>query len=333
MAVQHEDIIKLRKESMISSVWTPSQVAPHVDDNYTNATVANHSACPCGKLVGYHCTFNTASHRFVRLGNGKYCLPEESPDICPIHKVKSVLASNPYITQFPSGRATPAETNNVSSHEEEDFQTTSAKLGQLVFEVGDAISRETVNDDLVSQFRRRLSSLGFEYNSTLYPALMETENFNWTVMDSPCNLAEALLWKLGKWKTYTKFSKYYEDGENTQRGRNIILYAFAIHLRDRSQPIIDQHTIRSMWAIDSSLTHEEKEACKAFLIKRNGTWKQSGSGVSGQKCYHCYVRLVDKLGNLGVDVSEADKLLMPLGRALRQLAKNHKEFRRLCGHT
>ena len=335
MAVQHNEIKKLRSKGMISSVWTPSQVALHVNDNYTNATVANHSACPCGKSAGYHCTINSASHRFVRLGNGQYCLPEESPDICPIHNAKSVLASNPYVIQFPPAKESATLIGSEPSHGSEDSQMTNTKqrIRQLIIELRDSINQRTLNDDLVSQFSKRLFLLGFSYRFDVYPPLKETENFDSTVKDSPHNLAEALLWKLGKWKTYMNFVKYYEEGESTTRGTDIIFYAFARHLRDRSQPIIDQHTIRSMWAVDSTLTQEEKESCKKFLIARNGKWKSSGSGRSGSECYHCYVRFANRLANLGVDIAEADRLLMPLGQALKKLAKSYEDFRRLCELT
>ena len=92
MAVQYEDIRVLRAKGNIDKVWTAADIAPYVNDQYPNQTLANHSACPCHQEKGYHCKINTKSHRFVRLGGGQYCLPEESPAICPIHNAKSIMS-------------------------------------------------------------------------------------------------------------------------------------------------------------------------------------------------------------------------------------------------
>ena len=92
MAVQYEDIRVLRAKGNIDKVWTAADIAPYVNDEYPNQTLANHSACPCHQKKGYHCKINTDSHRFARLGGGQYCLPEESPAICPIHNAKSIMS-------------------------------------------------------------------------------------------------------------------------------------------------------------------------------------------------------------------------------------------------
>src|SRR4030042_6385410 len=111
MAVQHEDIRVLRKKGIIGAVWTATDIAPYVNDEYRNQTLANHSPCPCYQSKGYHCQINTKSHRFLRLGDGKYCLPEESPGICPIHNAKSMLSANYYVLKFGSGGPHVASTS------------------------------------------------------------------------------------------------------------------------------------------------------------------------------------------------------------------------------
>ena len=44
MAVQYEDVRVLRSRGIVGKVWTALEVAPHVNDEYPNQTLANHSA-------------------------------------------------------------------------------------------------------------------------------------------------------------------------------------------------------------------------------------------------------------------------------------------------
>ena len=106
MPVHHDDVRKLRIQKKISKEWRPVNLRGLVNDNYINQTVANDSACSCGKLTGFHCKgLETDSCRFIRLGSGWYCLPGEAPDRCPIHKCSSsaLLAKNPYVLRHGKG--------------------------------------------------------------------------------------------------------------------------------------------------------------------------------------------------------------------------------------
>ena len=108
-----------------------------------------------------------------------------------------------------------------------------------------------------------------------------------------------------------------------QKKTDIIFYAFAKHLRDNNDPIFDQHTLRSMWAVDSSLTREEGALCKKFLMNNKGKWKPSGSGSSGMQCYYLYKRFIRSVQSFYNGIKRLDMLLMSLGQALKKNTKNY----------
>ncbi len=336
MAVQHDDIRVLRKKGIIGAVWTATDIAPYVNDEYRNQTLANHSPCPCYQSKGYHCQINTKSHRFLRLGDGKYCLPEESPGICPIHNAKSMLSANYYVLKFGSGgphvAATSSEPPTYSSNVCHTA-TDKSPLGPIVSNIRSAIDNNTLDDNSVSQFIKDLSVLRFHYNLKTFPPLSKTEFFKPSLNDSPRNLSEALLWKLGKWTSYNNFVKYFEKDDKVPVKTDIIFYAFAKHLKDNNNPIFDQHTLRSMWAVDSALTNDERIFCKNFLMNKNGKWKPSGGGGSGLQCYNLYLRFIRKIQKFNVTLKKLDMLLMPLGQALKKNIKNYEEFCDLCRWT
>src|SRR6185437_7897183 len=96
---------------------------------------------------------------------------------------------------------------------------------------------------------------------------------------TPANLSEALLWKLGKWKSYKKFASNYKNSAAQPTKTDVVFFAFARHLEDRdNNPIYDQHAIRALWAICGKLTPEECERCKSVLLDGEGKWKTTGSG-------------------------------------------------------
>lgn len=329
MAVQYKDIKDLRSNGIINHVWTAADIASYVNDEYPNQTLANHSACPCHQEKGYHCKINTKSHRFTRLGGGQYCLPEESPVICPIHNVKSRMPEKEFSPRKPYAPKIPSV---LTTDTLKDSQTISGnhQLSRIVSNLKNAINNNNLNDTLVVEYIGSLSNLGFQYDQVTYPALTETEFFRPNTKDSPQNLAEALLWKLGKWPSYKKFVNYYEGKGNKPTKTDIIFYAFARHLKDNNQPIFDQHTLRSMWAIDNSLTRAERSFCKKFLMNNKGKWKSSGSGSSGMQCYGLYKRFIRKVQRFYNDIKRLDVLLMCLGQALKKNTQDYDEFCGLC---
>jgi hypothetical protein len=325
MAVQYEDIRVLRARGNIEKVWTAADIAPYVNDQYPNQTLANHSACPCHQEKGYHCKINTKSYRFVRLGDGQYCLPEESPAICPIHNAKSMMDEK----KFDTREAHAPKTS--SGHTKDTFKGSSnQQLSWIVSNLKSNITNKNLNKNLLEQHIRNLSDLGFKYDQETYPELSKTELFLPNTEDSPQNLAEALLWKLGKWPSYKNFVHYYDGKNKKPKKTDIIFYAFANHLRDNNYPIFDQHTLRSMWAVDSSLTKEKGALCKQFLMSNKGKWKLSGGGSSGSQCYELYKTFIRRVQVFYNDLKRFDMLLMPLGQALKKNTQNYDEFCNLC---
>lgn len=328
MAVQYEDIRVLRAKGNIDKVWTAADIAPYVNDQYPNQTLANHSACPCHQEKGYHCKINTKSHRFVRLGGGQYCLPEESPAICPIHNAKSMIYEKESDTREAH---TPKTSSGHTIDTSKGSSTISGnqQLSWIVSNLKSAITNKNLNENLAEQHIGNLSNLGFKYDQETYPELRKTELFLPNMEDSPQNLAEALLWKLGKWPSYKNFVHYYDGKDKKPKKTDIIFYAFAKHLRDNNDPIFDQHTLRSMWAVDSLLTKEEGALCKQFLMSKR-KWKPSGSGSSGMQCYDLYKRFIRRVQSFYNDIKRLDMLLMSLGQALKKNTQGYDEFCDLC---
>jgi hypothetical protein len=188
----------------------------------------------------------------------------------------------------------------------------------------------TLRENLVEQHIGNLSELGFQYDQETYPVLSKTELFLPNTEDSPQNLAEALLWKLGKWPSYKNFVRYYDGKDKKPKKSDIIFFTFAKHLEDNNNPIFDQHTLRSMWAVDSSLKREEGTLCKQFLMTNKGKWKPSGSGSSGMQCYDLYKRFIKRVQSFYNDIKRLDMLLMSLGQALKTNTRDYGEFRDFC---
>ncbi|MDT8386767.1 MAG: hypothetical protein RQ736_04595 [Thiogranum sp.] len=76
-------------------------------------------------------------------------------------------------------------------------------------------------------------------------------------------IAEALLWKMGKWNIYKDFVNNYNSSDSLAKKTDVVFAAFAKHLRDSANPVYDQHALRAMWAINANLVSQEKEQCKA----------------------------------------------------------------------
>ena len=203
-------------------------------------------------------------------------------------------------------------------------------LGSLIASLQNAISEGSLNEKFIKDATTQLCALGYRYDDESFPPLIETENFTNTCSSSPEGLAEALLWKLGKWKAYKKFCNDYfaENGAPTKS--NVVFYAFAIHLRDKDNPIYDQHAIRSLWAICGKLTADEREKCRSLLFNKKSKWKQSGTGKHSIECYQIYVKHINILTSDVASKGVLDRLLMPLGQAIKESTKTYADFDILC---
>lgn len=150
--------------------------------------------------------------------------------------------------------------------------TTDSPLGKLIASLQNKISEGRLDKAAIETATKELAKLGYQYDEDSYPPLVVTESFSNNSSDSPQSLAEALLWKLGKWKAYKRFCENYAAEQPVPTRTNVVFYAFAMHLKDKNSPIYDQHAIRSLWAIFEKLTNDERRKFKSLLfnIKTSG---------------------------------------------------------------
>lgn len=183
-------------------------------------------------------------------------------------------------------------------------------------------------DDAISQLSK-INDGKYKYKYKLFPALKDNHNWGDASTDSPQTLAEALLWKMGSWEKYKNFSEYYLANASENKGTDVVNFAFAKHLRDNKLPIFDQHALRSLWAIDSEL---DSEMCKSILFTGD-KWKPSASGTQYNNCYDSFVTRMNLItaGENGLINGYLDKLLMPLGKAIKDNTKSYADFQNLCG--
>lgn len=205
------------------------------------------------------------------------------------------------------------------------------ELSCLIGDIRKAIACGQFSEEFVVSATRELALIGFEYDTETFPELQNTADFIESCGDSPQNLAEALLWKLGKWKSYTNFCNQFSDAGSEFSNQNVVFYAYARHLKDENNPIYDQHAIRALWAICEAFTEKDKSNCKSLLIKRDETWKDAGSGASAKDCYSTFVANINHLSEYGASKRTIDRLLMPLGQAIKGNSNNYSEFIDLCG--
>ena len=206
-------------------------------------------------------------------------------------------------------------------------------LKKLIGNLQKIIMHNGIDRGSIENSIKALSDMGFQYDDKKFPTLKGTENFIDTSGETPTNLAEALLWKLGKWQSYKDFAANYTNDDSKPTKQNVVFFAFAKHLKDKKNPIYDQHAIRALWAIRGNLTATERKKCKTLLFDGKGKWKQVGSGSITIDCYDLFVRHINDLVSLdkGVTSSVLDRLIMPLGQAIKKSTGSYAEFHQLCG--
>lgn len=203
-------------------------------------------------------------------------------------------------------------------------------LSELIASLQNSVSSGGMTSETVAEAIKELATFGHKYDYDSFPKLENTEVFTDDSGETPRNLAEALLWKLGKWKSYKKFAMQYSDENSQPTDTDVVFFAFAKHLKNPNNPIYDQHAIRAMWAVCGNLTPNERAKCKRLLMNSREEWKEAGSGSSAVDCYKIYVRHLNDMVKAGATKREIDLLLMPLGQALKKSTKNYCEFCALC---
>ena len=210
-------------------------------------------------------------------------------------------------------------------------QVMNSKLTSLIIEIQKHIQQGGMSSKNVVVATSKLNELGYSYDYETFPKLESTSSFKDTSADSPQNLAEALLWKLGKWKSYKKFASQYETGIPEPTKTDVVFFAFAQHLRDQNNPIYDQHTLRALWAVNPNLSQHEKNKIKDSLLDGSEKWKQTMNGKYTVECYRIYCKHINEIAKNGASLKEIDLLLMPLGQAIKKQTKTYNEFKRLTG--
>lgn len=206
-------------------------------------------------------------------------------------------------------------------------------LKQLIATLKRAIAEDRLTDTVVEQATDDLSAIR-QYDTEKFPKLTNTGTFSDSSGNTPNGLAEALLWKLGKWKVYKKFAANYSSANPSLTKTDVVLFAFTKHLKDSAVPIYDQHTIRSLWAICGKLSPDEARSCRSLLFDGKNKWKATGSGGETIECYELFVSHMNSLTANRIDaptMERLDRLMMPLGQAIKRSTSSYKEFCELCG--
>jgi hypothetical protein len=206
------------------------------------------------------------------------------------------------------------------------------ELKGIVFELRTVISARTLAVTDINKAVTKLADIGYQYNANLFPTLPTTRNWSEAGVKAPETLAEALLWKMGKWKIYQAFVSHFSDEKSQSSGTDVVFFAFAKHLQNSASPIYDQHALRALWAIDVELTVEQSDICKSVLIKKSGSWKSIANGKHTIKAYELYVQRIRNLVSIhdSLSLERLDKLFMPLGQALKEHT-DVNTFKGMCG--
>jgi hypothetical protein len=206
------------------------------------------------------------------------------------------------------------------------------KLSSLIVQLQGEILAKGFTKITVESSIANLALLGHSYDTRSFPALPIDHDWGAAHPDHPQTLAEALLWKMGKWNVYKSFSSHYVNASSTPTETDVVFYGFAKHLKDLNNPIYDQHAIRALWAIDSSLNEDEQRKCRSILLRRDGKWKETTGGRNTIECYNLFTRRISELskGEDKASKQNIDKLLMPLGQAIKKITDSYTDFAALC---
>ncbi len=200
-------------------------------------------------------------------------------------------------------------------------------IKELVGQIKVTINANRLDSEALESFIAQFKKLGHDgYDEEKFPQLNDMSGLDAHIGESPESLAEALLWKLGKWPAYKAFVNSYSNKKTiVSASGGVVFNAFAKHLQNNCLPIYDQHAIRALWVL-SDFSDEEQDKCRRLLFKKDETWKPTGSGDDGS-CYRIFTEHIEKLCRpCSLQHGLLDKLLMPLGQAIKKQSKNWQEF-------
>jgi hypothetical protein len=207
----------------------------------------------------------------------------------------------------------------------------STQLSKLTADLRSRFTAGELTAKSIADATVTLAQLKYSYNAKKFPTLCQTPPPP-ALVGTPQTLAEALLWKLGKWPAYRSFAAFYNAESTSPRPTHSVFDAFALHLKDQERfPIFDQHSLRAVWGI-CDLSTSEHEFCKSFLVEDSGRWKAAGSGKAGPECYRLFKTYLNAIRRQdpSLTLPGIDRLLMPLGQALKKVTRNYAAFCKLC---
>lgn len=184
------------------------------------------------------------------------------------------------------------------------------------------------------QILRWCIELPHEYSDS-YPALdhpIGQYSFPTNILH-PTSLAEALLWKLGKWDSFKKFVSSYISNDPEIPEKAVIFHSFARHLAEEKKPIFDQHALRAAWAICET-TDCINQKVQTSLFTRKGAWRPSGTGKAYKYCVEIYYNLIKKFlpqEYTRKNLVNLDRFLMPLGQLIKKQTDNINDFESFAG--
>lgn len=190
----------------------------------------------------------------------------------------------------------------------------------------------------IEEFDRQLSDwcckLPRQYSDS-YPALDHPigQYLFPTNILQPTSLAEALLWKLGKWDSFKKFVSSYTSNDPEIPEKAVVFHSFARHLAEEKKPIFDQHALRAAWAICETKNCIDQKI-RSSLFTPKGNWKSSGSGKDYKDCvkiYYYLIKLFLPQEYTRKNLVNLDRFLMPLGQIIKKQTDNINKFEIFVG--
>ena len=88
------------------------------------------------------------------------------------------------------------------------------------------IKENRLTEEAIKESTEALAKLGYRYDANLFPELPTNATFSAVVGSTPNSLAEALLWKMGKWNVYKEFVNNYNSSGSLTKKTDVVFAAF-----------------------------------------------------------------------------------------------------------